>query len=197
VIDRTRRVPRIGPPGDPDVFLSDEQGEHAVDGPVLRNLALAVLADEGVGGDVELNLLFVDSDQIADLNRHFLGEPGPTDVLAFPIDEGEPLEPGRHPDGSTSGPQRENDDPEGIPLLLGDVVICPAVAATSAPGHAGTLADELALLVVHGTLHVLGHDHAELSDRETMQRRERELLKRHHTFATPDGTPPSTTWPLA
>ena len=49
----------------------------------------------------------------------------------------------------------------GVPVLLGDVVVCPAVAADQAAAHAGTLDDELALLVVHGVLHVLGHDHAE------------------------------------
>ena len=67
-----------------------------------------------------------------------------------------------------------------MPVLLGDVVICPAVAAAQAPSHAGTLADELALLVVHGVLHVLGHDHARLDEAATMQARERELLQRFH-----------------
>jgi probable rRNA maturation factor len=64
-----------------------------------------------------------------------------------------------------------------MPLLLGDVVICPAVAARQAPEHAGTVDDELALLVVHGVLHVLGHDHADDEERLIMQARERELLE--------------------
>ena len=67
-----------------------------------------------------------------------------------------------------------------MPLLLGDVVICPAVAARQAPDHAGTVDDELALLVVHGVLHVLGHDHAEAHERPAMQARERQLLELHH-----------------
>jgi probable rRNA maturation factor len=65
-------------------------------------------------------------------------------------------------------------------LLLGDVVVCPAVAARQAPKHAGTYDDELALLVVHGVLHVLGHDHAEPDETVAMRARERDLLARFH-----------------
>ncbi|HEY6414947.1 MAG TPA: rRNA maturation RNase YbeY, partial [Acidimicrobiales bacterium] len=66
------------------------------------------------------------------------------------------------------------------PLLLGDVVVCPAVAERQAPEHAGSYDDELALLVVHGVLHVLGHDHAGVDEAAIMQARERELLQRFH-----------------
>ena len=62
-------------------------------------------------------------------------------------------------------------DPDDLPLLLGDVVICPAVAAGNAPDHAGTFDDELALLVVHGILHVLGLDHADDAERVAPCRR--------------------------
>ena len=79
-----------------------------------------------------------------------------------------------------TGPDRAPVDPGDLPLLLGDVVLCPAVAARQAPEHAGTLDDELALLVVHGVLHVLGHDHAEPDQAERMRARERELLEAHH-----------------
>ena len=65
-------------------------------------------------------------------------------------------------------------------MLLGDVVICPAVAQRQAPEHAGNLDDELALLLVHGILHVMGRDHAEADEAEAMRARERELLERHH-----------------
>jgi probable rRNA maturation factor len=65
-------------------------------------------------------------------------------------------------------------------MLLGDVVVCPAVAARQAPTHAGSYDDELALLVVHGVLHVLGMDHAEPDEAARMQARERELLDRYH-----------------
>jgi probable rRNA maturation factor len=65
-------------------------------------------------------------------------------------------------------------------VLLGDVVVCPSVAAEAAPTHAGTLDDELALLVVHGILHVFGHDHAQPDETRAMREREVELLVAHH-----------------
>ena len=68
----------------------------------------------------------------------------------------------------------------GVPVLLGDVVVCPAVAAEQAAAHAGTVDDELALLVVHGVLHVLGHDHAEADETARMRERELTLLQVHH-----------------
>src|ERR1700677_1865319 len=108
-------------------------------------LAEAVLAEEGVRGEVELSMLFVDEEAIADLNKRFLGKDGPTDVLAFPIDD-EPVDSGRSPDSGGTGPGFTT-DPVDPPTLLGDVVICPAVAYRNAPDHAGTYEDELALLV--------------------------------------------------
>jgi probable rRNA maturation factor len=71
--------------------------------------------------------------------------------------------------------------------MLGDIVICPSVAAANAPEHAGTLDDELALLVVHGVLHVLGHDHAEPDEARAMRALEADLLARFHG-AVPVGT---------
>jgi len=65
-----------------------------------------------------------------------------------------------------------------VPLVLGDVVVCPTVAARQASDHVGTVDDELALLVVHGVLHLLNYDHAEEHEAASMQRRERELLDR-------------------
>ena len=109
---------------------------------------------EGVSGDAELSLLFVDEEAIAELNGRFMDADGPTDVLAFPIDD--PVVAGRWPDAGTAGPDRDDPEPGDLPLLLGDVVVCPAVAQRQAPAHAGSYDDELALLVVHGVLHVLG-----------------------------------------
>ncbi|MDQ6840481.1 MAG: rRNA maturation RNase YbeY [Actinomycetota bacterium] len=140
-------------------------------------LAEAVLAEEGVG-DAEVSMLFVDEVAIADLNKRFLGRDGPTDVLAFPIDE-DPGEGGRSPDSGGSGPGF-NAEPSEAPSLLGDLVICPAVAHRNAPEHAGTYTDEVALLIVHGLLHLLGMDHAEEDEAEAMEARERALLQRHH-----------------
>lgn len=165
------------PDGDPVVFAADEQSDQAIDVAAYSSLAAAVLADESVQGLCELALFFVDESAIAELNVRFLDGEGPTDVLAFPIDEVDG--PGRVPDGGDSGPDRPPADPGEIPLLLGDVLVCPAVAARNAAEHGRTVADELALLVVHGTLHVLGMDHAEADETALMQARERELLGRH------------------
>ncbi len=160
------------------VFAADEQSSHPVDTIRWIKLAEAVLADEGVRGDTEVSLLFVDENAIADLNVRFLGRSGPTDVLAFPIDE-EPGESGRSPDSGGTGPGF-GAEPEEAPTLLGDVVICPAVAYRNAPDHAGTYDDEVALLVVHGLLHLVGMDHEEPEEAQAMEARERELLERHH-----------------
>jgi probable rRNA maturation factor len=161
-----------------EVFAADEQDDYPVDTLRLVHLAEAVLADEGVRGDAELSMLFVDETAIADLNRRFLGKDGPTDVLAFPIDD-EPAESGRSPDSGGSGPGFTG-EPEEAPTLLGDVVICPAVAHRNAPEHAGSYEDELALLVVHGVLHLLGMDHLDDDEAAAMEERERQLLIRHH-----------------
>jgi len=139
------------------VVGADEQDDVPLDVARWTALAEAALRDEGRGG--ELTLTFIDGTDIAELNAEHLGHEGTTDVLSFPLD---------------------TDDAGGLPVLLGDVVICPSVAAAQASGHAGTLDDELALLVVHGVLHVLGHDHASDAERARMQARERELLERHH-----------------
>lgn len=173
------------PPAAAVVFVADEQSDHPVDAERWARLAEHSLAACGQH-EGELSLFFVDEDAIADLNGRFMGADGPTDVLAFPIDEILPGG-GRVPDGGDSGPQRPPGDIDDLPLLLGDVMICPAVAARNAvehgttphpghPTHDGSLADELALLVVHGVLHVLGMDHAEPDETAAMQAREREIL---------------------
>jgi len=168
----------------PRVFGVDEQDDHAVDVTRWVRLAEDVLGAEGVRGDRELSLLFVDEAAMAELNERHMGKDGPTDVLAFPIDD-DALEPGRWPDGGTPGPDRPPVDLDDLPSLLGDVVVCPSVAARQAPEHAGpshdgTLDDEVALLVVHGILHVLGMDHAEPEEAAEMQAKERSLLERFH-----------------
>ena len=168
---------RRGEEGELEVFVADEQADHPVEVARWEALARDVLEAEGVCGAAELALLFVDEPAIAVLNQRFMGHEGSTDVLAFPIDDDE-VGVGRTPDGGTTGPDRGPLD--DIPLLLGDGVVCPAVAARNAPSHAGTYDDELALLIVHGILHVLGHDHAEPEETAVMQAKERELLGRFH-----------------
>jgi probable rRNA maturation factor len=156
------------------VFASDEQSTFEVDLPRWLRLTRLVLAEERAPADAEVSLIFVDEEAIADLNGRFLGGDGPTDVLAFPIDD-DHLPSGRHPDTGGRGPGSAT-EPSDPPIVLGDVVVCPIVAARQAPDHAGTVDDELALLLVHGVLHLLNYDHAEEGEAASMQRRERELL---------------------
>jgi len=163
-----------------EVFAADEQSEVDVDTLRWVRLARDVLDAEGVGGDVEMSMLFVDEPAMAELNRRFLGGEGPTDVLAFPIDE-DVIEAGRSPDSGGPGPGTLAQEASEVPIVLGDVVLCPSVAQRQAPEHAGTYHDEMALLVVHGILHLLGMDHADDKGAEAMERRERELLERFHT----------------
>jgi probable rRNA maturation factor len=167
-----------------EVFAADEQSDHPVDTLRWVRLAEAVLGEEGLTGDAELSVLFVDERSIAELNSRFLGKDGPTDVLAFPIDE-EPIESGRSPDSGGTGPGMPS-EPEDVPVLLGDIVICPAVAYRNAPEHAGTYDDEVALLVVHGLLHLMGMDHQDDEEAEEMESKERELLTRHYAEIRPE-----------
>jgi len=145
-----------------------------------QSLARNALAMEGVRGGTELSLFFVEKSDMVELNLEHMGEVGPTDVLSFPIDGGEVLEVVSGPSGGTRGPDRSPPDRGDMPLLLGDIVICPEVAREQAPTHAGTEDDELALLVVHGVLHILGWDHDTADKTVAMQAREREILMVHH-----------------
>ncbi len=172
---RRRRPPAEG---DIEVFGIDEQVAQPVELTRWVDLATDALRDSGVRGEAELSLLFVEEGVMAQLNKRFMDAEGPTDVLAFPIDD--PIDPGRWPDSGSTGPDREPPEVSELPVLLGDVVVCPAVAARQAPEHAGSYEDELALLVVHGVLHVLGMDHADPVEAAAMQARERELLDRYH-----------------
>jgi probable rRNA maturation factor len=130
----------------PAILVSDRQDERVdVDG--LIRLACETLQGEGLADAVELSVSFVADDEMADLHGRYLGEPGPTDVLSFPLDEV---------------------DDRGV-RLLGDVVIAPAVAARN---HPSDPAAELRLLLVHGILHVLGYDHQEDAERAEMWARQ-------------------------
>ena len=139
------------------VVASDEQDVHPIDRERYRHLAQHALWASALQGEIELGLLFVSEAEMSALNRQHMDEDGPTDVLSFPID-----------DQDTPGPG---------PRLLGDIVICPAVAARYAVEHQRSFDDELALLVVHGILHVLGMDHAHPAEEAAMQARQRDLLE--------------------
>lgn len=130
-----------------------------------------------VGERVEhgrLDLIFVDDDEMAGLNLQHMGHDGPTDVLSFPLDADDLASEGADFEGLSFPPDPDGREPE---VHLGDVVVCPSVAADQAGGHCGTVDAELSLLVVHGVLHVLGHDHAEPEQTLTMQHRERRYLQ--------------------
>lgn len=148
-----------------EIFFADEQADEVVDGARIAALADFVLNAEGVTKRAEVSILTVDVTTIADLNSRFLKRPGPTDVLAFPIED---------------APWQAAADDSGAdaPILLGDVVVCPEVARRNAPSHAGTFEAEVDLLVVHGLLHLLGYDHHNDADAERMEARERQILTR-------------------
>ena len=130
-------------------------------------LAASAACGEGVRRPAELGLAFVDEAEIAQLAATWLQSDHPTDVLAFPVE--------------AAAPRARRGLPEGDPpLLIGDVVVCPSVASRQA-GEAGhALADELALLIVHGVLHLFGHDHSGPVESLRMKRRTRALLARLH-----------------
>jgi probable rRNA maturation factor len=164
------------------VFAADEQSDRPVD--LARWVALAerVLGDRGISDGAELSLMYVDERAIAALNERFLGRKGPTDVLSFPIED-ELIGPGHVPDQEASGPGRGPIELEDAPLLIGDVVICPEVAFRQADGHTGTYDDELALLLVHGILHLLGLDHEDDAEAAAMEELEQQLLTAHYRAA--------------
>lgn len=142
--------------------MADEQGE-TVNLEQLRGLAELVLREEGYPGDTELTVLLVNEDEMSSYNERFLNRTGPTDVLAFPVEE---LVPGVVPDH----------DPTGPPLMIGDVIVAPAFVGRQAVENEVSFDDEMALMVTHGILHLLGYDHIEDHDAEHMERRETDLL---------------------
>jgi probable rRNA maturation factor len=129
----------------------------------LERLAAATLAAEGFTDNVEVAITFVDEASMAQLNSTHLGKPGPTDVLSFPLEELTPGAIAEHPVG-------------GPPQNIGDIFICPTVVADNAKAVAVSFEDEMALMVVHGLLHLLGYDHIVDSEAEQMEQRERDLL---------------------
>lgn len=166
-----------------EIFVANEQDEYSLDLPLWLELAKGVCASEGCKGPGELSLLFVDEGAMSELNERYMAKSGPTDVLSFPIAQ-EPMDSGRSPDGGGSGPSTAVPLSSTIPYLLGDVVLCPVVADHAAKdhigdrGHNGTFEDEIALLLIHGILHLRGMDHVEDEDAVLMESKEADLLSR-------------------
>lgn len=144
------------------IFVADEQSEE-VDLAGIRSLAELVVSQEGYPEDAEVTLLLVSDEEMTAYNRRFLDRDGPTDVLAFPVED---LKPGTVPD-------REANDP---PLLLGDIIVAPAYIRAQAAAFEVSLDDEMSLMVVHGLLHLLGYDHQNDEEAEHMESRERSIL---------------------
>ena len=144
------------------VTFVDDRDDPLPAAPLVR-LAEIVLEGETVPVRSEVALTIVDVVEMEELNRVHMGETGPTDVLSFPLED---AAPGNPPAAAPGGP----------PLLLGDVVICPQVVRDNADAEGSTFEDELALMVVHGLLHLLGYDHVDDADAELMEARERSYL---------------------
>lgn len=125
-----------------------------LDTDAILDVARHTLTTTGVSPLAELSILLVDADYMTDLNHRWMGGEGPTDVLAFPLDEAS-IDHGPGDNGSE-------------PTLLGDIVLCPQVAGRQAAAAGHSTADEVAMLTVHGTLHLLGYDHAEPEEEREM-----------------------------
>lgn len=132
-----------------------------VDETVLQRLTDFNLAQVHVSPDAEVAIVLVDEGAMEALHVQWMDEPGPTDVLSFPMDE---LRPG-------------SEDRPTPPGLLGDIVLCPQVAEAQAQAARHTLMDELILLTTHGLLHLLGFDHAEPDEEREMFGLQKELIQ--------------------
>ena len=149
------------------VLLENEQPEP-VDEASLSALAESVLSEEGYPPSTIVEVTLVTDDRIASLNGEHLDRDGPTDVLAFPLEN---LEPGAVPAA----------DPGGPPIALGDVIVAPAFVRRQAEDAGVGFPDEMSLMVVHGILHLMGYDHTDDDDAEMMEERERMILSRMGT----------------
>ena len=116
----------------------------------LKSIAQFTILAQGVHPDSELNISLLDDEEMSALNLRWMQEDGPTDVLAFPMDEVKP-------NSATLGP-----------AMLGDIALCPNYANKNAIKVHSSLQDELELLTVHGVLHLLGYDHMEADEKEVM-----------------------------
>ena len=143
------------------IDLVDSSGSPGPDPEALRAQAAFLLDRLHLAPETEVSIALVDEAEMTRLHVTWMDEPGPTDVLSFPMDDLRP--------GNPSGPR--------VKGILGDIVLCPAVAARQGEdaGHAASV--ELALLLTHGVLHLLGHDHAEPDEHEVMFALQAELLQ--------------------
>jgi probable rRNA maturation factor len=143
------------------IEINNESG-LPVDEVALVELGRYVLDSLSVNPMAELSIVLLDVEAMAALHRQWMDVEGPTDVMAFPMD----AEDLSSEHAESSGPPRP--DANGVGALLGDVVLCPEVAAEQAR-HAGHSTEaELQLLCTHGILHLLGYDHGEPDEEREM-----------------------------
>jgi probable rRNA maturation factor len=142
------------------VIEVNNESDATIEEVEFAELGAFVLAEMNIAAGAELAILFVGERAMEDLHLKWMDEPGPTDVLSFPMDE---LRPGT-PDEPT---------PAG---LLGDVVICPSVAEVQARVAGHSAEEEMLLLATHGILHLLGYDHADADEEREMFELQRTLL---------------------
>ena len=145
-----------------NVFVADEQSEP-VDVAAIRDLVATVLSAEGCPPQTEVSVILVGDEEMAGYNRRFLDRTGPTDVISLD----RRAAAGPPPGGSNGGP----------PPMLGDVILSPAYIKRQAEELGESFEDELALMVVHGVLHLLGYEHDTDEDARTMEQREAEILR--------------------
>jgi len=138
----------------------NNESTYEIDEAALQRLSTYALDAMRIHADADLAIVLVDEAAMEALHVQWMGEPGPTDVLSFPMDE---LRPG-------------NDDELTPAGLLGDVVLCPQVAESQAEAAGQTTMDELLLLTTHGILHLLGFDHAEPDEEKEMFSLQRDIL---------------------
>ena len=141
------------------IEITNESGV-AIDETVLLRLMEHDLAELRVSPDADLAILLVDEGAMEALHVQWMDEPGPTDVLSFPMDE---LRPGTEDAPTPAG-------------LLGDIVLCPQVAKTQAIAAKHSTMDEIVMLTTHGLLHLLGFDHAEPDEEREMFGLQRDLI---------------------
>lgn len=133
------------------IDLNNESGVEA-DELGLIELARFALDKLRIHPQAELSILLVDETTMADYHERFMDLPGPTDVMSFPMDE-------------LRAPEDDEEPPMG---LLGDIVLCPQVTARQAPDNGRSVDGEAEYLLIHGLLHLLGHDHAEPEEKAVM-----------------------------
>ncbi|WP_431798733.1 rRNA maturation RNase YbeY [Microbacterium kunmingense] len=141
------------------IEITNESG-MPIDETVLLRLMEHNLGELHVSAEADVAILLVDEGAMESLHLQWMDEPGPTDVLSFPMDE---LRPGTE----------ESPTPAG---LLGDIVLCPQVAETQATAARHSTMDELVMLTTHGLLHLLGFDHAEPEEEKEMFGLQRDLI---------------------